>query len=68
MIERQEKTAEELSLTVLPTLALLEEAAVRDLIDLPQAIDRLSKTTFRAAPELFEQILERHKRVKPSSK
>jgi predicted nucleic acid-binding protein len=62
------KAAEALSLTVLPTLALLEQAAVRELIDLPQAIDRLSKTTFRATPELFDQILERHKSVKPSRK
>lgn len=58
------KVAKALSLTVLPTLAILEQAAAKDLIDLPQAIDRLSKTTFRATPELFEQILERNRKRK----
>ncbi len=58
------KAAQALSLTVLPTLALLEQAAARDLIDLPQSIERLSKTTFRATPKLFEQMLERHRELR----
>lgn len=52
------------ALAVLPTLAILELAARKELLDLPVVIDRLSKTTFRARPELFEQALERDRQRK----
>jgi predicted nucleic acid-binding protein len=46
-------------LLIIPTLAILEQAAQRELIDLPEAIDLLSKTSFRASKKLFEQLIER---------
>lgn len=46
-------------LLILPTLSILEAAAARSLIDLPEAINHLSKTSFRASPKLFQEILER---------
>jgi predicted nucleic acid-binding protein len=52
------------ALAVLPTLAILELAAQKNLLDLPDIFDRLSKTTFRAKPELFEQALERDRQRK----
>lgn len=55
------------ALVVLPTLAILELAAQKSLLDLPDAIDRISKTTFRAKPELFEQALERERQRKQAN-
>lgn len=46
-------------LLVLPTLTILEAAGARGLLDLPEAIDRLSKTSFRASLKLLREILER---------
>ena len=46
-------------LLVLRTLAILETAALRDLIDLPQVVARLMKTTFRATPKLYQDLLDR---------
>ena len=43
------------------TLGLLEQAAVRGLIDLPQAIDRLRQTNARLDSGLIEAVLERRK-------
>jgi predicted nucleic acid-binding protein len=43
----------------LPTLAVLERAAERKLIDLPQAIDRLKQTTMRITPEILDGALQR---------
>jgi predicted nucleic acid-binding protein len=46
-------------LTVTGTLNILETAAGQGLIDLPQAIKRLQRTSFRASPELIREILKR---------
>lgn len=59
---RQE--ARRAGLFILPTLTILERAAVRGLLDLPETIDRLSKTTFRASPRLYQEILERDRERK----
>jgi predicted nucleic acid-binding protein len=41
-------------------LGILDEAATRRLIDLPTAIERLQRTTFRASPRLLKALLDRH--------
>lgn len=51
--------AKRVGLFILPTLAILERAAARGLLDLPETLDRLSKTTFRASPKLVQEVLER---------
>ena len=57
-------TTDDHRLLIIPTLAILEQAAQRDLIDLPEAIDLLSKTSFRASKKLFEQLLEHDRQRK----
>ncbi len=47
-------------LTVIGTLRILGAAAEHNLVDLPEAIDRLRKTSFRASGQLFDQLLARH--------
>jgi len=47
-------------LAVIGTLGLLEQAAVRGLIDLPEAINRLLQTNARLDPKLIEAVLGRH--------
>jgi hypothetical protein len=53
--------AERVGLFVLRTLAILETAAARELLDLPSTstIARLKQTTFRAAPKLYQDMLDR---------
>ncbi len=46
-------------LRVAGTLAVLEHAAKRNLLDLPQALERLKLTNFRVAPRLIEAALKR---------
>jgi predicted nucleic acid-binding protein len=60
------REAKAAGLLIIPTLAILEQAAQRGLIDLPEAIDLLSKTSFRAPKKLFEQVLERDRQRKQS--
>jgi predicted nucleic acid-binding protein len=47
------------SLRVIGTLGVLDSAAERGLIDLPQTIERLIQTSFRASPELVQSFLDR---------
>jgi len=49
-------------LAVVGTIGLLEQAAVRGLLDLPQAISRLQRTNARLDPALIQAALERNKR------
>jgi predicted nucleic acid-binding protein len=51
--------AERRGLTATGTLSTLEAAAIHGLIDLPEALTRPQATTFRARPELFEDLLGR---------
>ncbi len=46
-------------LVVLRTLAILENAAIQKLIDLPVIIALLQQTTFRATPKLYQDLLDR---------
>jgi predicted nucleic acid-binding protein len=58
------REAKRVGLFIIPTLAALELAAKKDLIDLPEAIERLSNTTFRAKRKLLDQIIEKHQKQK----
>ena len=53
------RAARSRDLAVIGTLGVLEEAAVRGLIDLPTALARLQATTFYASAALFEALLAR---------
>ena len=48
-------------LPVIGTLGLLESAAMRGWIDLPQVLERLQQTNTRLDPKLVSAALERHK-------
>jgi predicted nucleic acid-binding protein len=48
-------------LAVVGTIGLLEQAAARGLIELPQAMERLGQTNARLDPELIRAALERDK-------
>ena len=50
------------NLSVTGTLGVLDEAAERGLINLPEAIEQLRQTSFRASPQLLQLLLDRHKR------
>lgn len=41
-------------------LGILDEAANRQLIQMPEAIDKLKATSFRASPTLLKSLLQRH--------
>ncbi len=57
------RRAREMNLTVLTTLALLELASIKELIDLPQILDDLAQTNFRMPPdEIIEEMLERYQK------
>jgi predicted nucleic acid-binding protein len=47
------------NLMVIGTLRVLEDAAQLGLIDLPQALQRLRQTTFRASAKLLQAMLDR---------
>jgi predicted nucleic acid-binding protein len=48
-------------LAVIGTVGLLEQAAARGLLDLPQAMERLRQTNVRLDPRLIQAALERDK-------
>jgi predicted nucleic acid-binding protein len=56
---RGRRAAVEQGLTVAGTLGVLQRAARRGLVDLPDAIDRLRRTTFRVSPRLLGSLNER---------
>lgn len=47
------------NLAVVGTLGVLDEAAERGLLNLPEALARLQQISFRVAPLLLESLLER---------
>ena len=53
------RAARSRDLAVTGTLGILEEAAVRSLIDLPSVLAQLQATTFYASAALFEELLAR---------
>jgi predicted nucleic acid-binding protein len=50
----------------LPTLAVLERAAERNLLELPSAIEKLLRTTIRIPPEQIAAVLQRDRLRKGS--
>lgn len=46
-------------IAVTGTLNILESGAARGLVNLPEAITRLQRTSFRASPALLREILRR---------
>jgi predicted nucleic acid-binding protein len=64
--KRGRKVAIELGLKVTGTLAVLEEAAVRELVDIDQAVTKLRATNYRASNTLIESTLENVRRRKLS--
>jgi predicted nucleic acid-binding protein len=54
---RQE--AERRQIIVVGTLRVLGDASERGLFDLPQVLDRLRATSFRASADLMQQVLDR---------
>ncbi len=53
------RAARRRGLSVIGTLGVLEEAAVRALIDLPRVLAQLQDTTFYVSAALFEELLAR---------
>ena len=51
--------AQRRNLRITGTLGVLNDAASRGWVDLPCAIERLRKTTFRASPSLLQSLLDR---------
>lgn len=62
---RREATRRDLR--VIGTLGVLAAAAEKELLDLPEAIERLRGTTFRASPQLFDVLLERFEKSSKES-
>ena len=52
--------AQQQGLQVIGTLAVLELGASRDLLELPDALDRLQRTSFRVSPGLIKAALSRN--------
>ncbi len=50
-------------LNITGLLGILVEFATKGWIDLPDAIDRLQKTTFRASPRLLKSILDKFSEI-----
>lgn len=42
-------------------IGILDEAASRNYVDLPRAIERLAQTNFRASPRLLKALLDRYR-------
>ena len=53
------KEAARRNLPVIGTLRVLDEAADRDLINLPEAVRRIQQTTFYLAPDLLQWLTDR---------
>lgn len=53
------RAARQRNLQVIGTLRLLSDAAERGMLDLPQTIQRLQQTSFRASTELLQLFLDR---------
>lgn len=53
-------------LVITGLLGVLRDAAERGLIDLPNALAELQKTTFRASPKLIQALIEQHEKSNES--
>jgi predicted nucleic acid-binding protein len=56
--KRGRKVAKEMGIEIAGTLAVLEEAAVRGLIDIDQAVTKLKATNYRATDKLYQSTIE----------
>jgi predicted nucleic acid-binding protein len=56
------EAARELGLGVTGLIGIVDQAAARELIDLPGVVERLQQTSFRAAPRLLKNLLDRYAR------
>lgn len=54
------QVAQSYGLRVTGLLGVLDEAAQQNLVDFPQAISRLQKTTFRVSSQLIQSLLQRY--------
>jgi predicted nucleic acid-binding protein len=55
---RQE--AQQRGLSVMGLIGILNEAATRGWINVAASVERLRQTRFRATPQLFKELLDRH--------
>lgn len=58
--KKARRIARDRGLDVSGTLGVLAFGARQGLLDLPAALDRLERTTFRASPHLLRLVRERH--------
>ena len=56
--KRGRKVAKEMGFEIAGTLAVLQEAAVRELIDIDQAVTKLKATNYRATDKLYQSTIE----------
>jgi predicted nucleic acid-binding protein len=56
--KRGRKVAKEMGFEIAGTLAVLEEAAVRELIDIDQVVTKLKATNYRATDKLYQSTIE----------
>ncbi|HMF37502.1 MAG TPA: hypothetical protein VKF17_12725 [Isosphaeraceae bacterium] len=56
--KRGRKVAKEMGFEIAGTLAVLEEAAVRGLIEIDQAVTQLKATNYRATDKLYQSTIE----------
>ncbi|MHC5541430.1 hypothetical protein ACYOEI_24685 [Singulisphaera rosea] len=64
-IAEADRKADRPAWQVAGTLAVLEEAAVRGLVDIDEVIDRLRNTNDRAKEHLYQKTIENVRRRKP---
>lgn len=57
---RARQIATDKGLFITGLLGILDVAASRRMIDLPEAVRRLRQTTFRVSPSLLERLLDKH--------
>ena len=57
--ERGRKEAKRRGLSTIGTLSVLRDAAERELVDLPTAIERLRRTNFRVSDQIIDSLLRK---------
>jgi predicted nucleic acid-binding protein len=57
--KRGRRAARELNLRIIGTIGILEAAATRNLISLPEALQRIRQTDFFVSDEIIEMAMER---------
>lgn len=61
------QVARQLNVPITGTIGVLDVAASEGFIEVPETISRLRKTSFRASPELYRWLLDRHRKDDPSA-